>query len=103
LAAEGISVEVLDPRTVLPLDGDLILNSVARTGRLLVVDEAFSPFGFGGEVAALVADRGFDDLDAPIRRVNGVFTPTPYSPALEDAVVPKTSQIVAALRSLLAE
>jgi 2-oxoisovalerate dehydrogenase E1 component len=103
LAAEGVSVEVLDPRTVLPLDGDLILNSVARTGRLLVVDEAFAPFGFGGEVAALVADQGFDDLDAPIRRLNGVFTPTPYSPTLEGALVPKTADIVAALRSLLAE
>ncbi len=103
LAGDGISVEIIDPRTVLPLDGDLILNSVARTGRLLVVDEAFAPFGFGGEVAALVADRGFDDLDAPVRRLNGVFTPTPYSPTLEGAVVPQTADIVAALRSLLAE
>jgi len=103
LAAEGISVEVIDPRTVLPLDAETILNSVAHTGRLLVADEAFAPFGLTGEIAALVADRGFDDLDAPIRRLNGVFTPTPYSPSLEGAIVPRTSDIVAALRSLLAE
>jgi 2-oxoisovalerate dehydrogenase E1 component len=103
LAKEGISVEIVDPRTVLPLDGETILASVAKTGRLLVVDEAFAPFGLGGEVAALVADRGFDDLDAPIRRINGLFTPTPYSPPLEGAVVPKLTEIVAAIRDLLAE
>jgi len=103
LAKEGISVEIVDPRTVLPLDGETILASVAKTGRLLVVDEAFAPFGLGGEVAALVADRGFDDLDAPIRRTNGLFTPTPYSPPLEGAVVPKLTEIVAAIRDLLAE
>ncbi|MCY2965348.1 MAG: dehydrogenase E1 component subunit alpha/beta [Planctomycetota bacterium] len=103
LAAEGISVEVVDPRTVAPLDGETILNSVAKTGRLLIVDEAFGPFGLGGEVAALVADRGFDDLDAPIRRVNGLLTPTPYSPPLEGAVVPKLTEITSAIRDLVAE
>jgi len=103
LASRGISVEVIDPRTVAPLDGETILRSVAKTGRILVVDEAFSPFGLGGEVAAIVADAGFDDLDAPIRRLHGRHTPTPYSPTLEAAVVPTTAGIVAAIAELCEE
>ena len=89
LAKDGISVEVIDPRTVAPLDVETILESVRKTGRLLIVDESFCPCGIGAEIAAQVAASGFDDLDAPIRRLNGVHTPTPYSPALESAVVPK--------------
>jgi 2-oxoisovalerate dehydrogenase E1 component len=103
LEREGISVEVIDPRTVSPLDSDTTLESVAKTGRLLIVDETFGPCGIGAEVAARVADAGFDDLDAPIRRLNGAFTPTPYSPPLEQAVVPDVPAIVAAIRGLLAE
>lgn len=103
LAAEGVSVEVIDPRTVAPLDVETILESVAKTGRLLIVDEAFSPFGIGAEIAARVADRGFDDLDAPIRRLNGLHTPTPYSPPIEAAVVPNGEAIAAAIRELLEE
>ena len=67
LASEGISVELIDPRTVAPLDIDTIAGSVAKTGRLLIVDESFAPCGIGAEIAAQLADRGFDDLDAPIR------------------------------------
>jgi 2-oxoisovalerate dehydrogenase E1 component len=103
LAANGISVEVIDPRTVSPLDSETILRSVAKTGRLLIVDEAFAPFGLGAEVAAIVADAGFDDLDAPIRRLHGAFTPTPYSPPLEKAVVPQVDEIERAIRELVAE
>ena len=103
LAKEGISVEVIDPRTVAPLDAETILASVAKTGRLLIVDEAFGPFGLGGEIAGIVSDRGFDDLDSPIRRLHGVHTPTPYSPPLEAAVVPDLAAIEKAIRSLLAE
>jgi 2-oxoisovalerate dehydrogenase E1 component len=103
LAAEGVSVEVIDPRTVSPLDGETILKSVHKTGRLLVVDEAFAPFGLGAEVAARVIDAGFDDLDAPIRRLHGAFTPTPYSPPLEKAVVPQVEDIERAIRELLEE
>ena len=103
LAKEGVSIEVIDPRTVAPLDGDTILASVRKTGRLLIVDEAFSPFGLGGEVAGIVSDRGFDDLDAPIRRLHGIHTPTPYSPSLEAAVVPDVAKIEKAIRDLLAE
>lgn len=103
LAAEGLSVEVIDPRTLAPLDCETIIASVAKTGRLLIVDEAFAPFGFGAEVAAQVSDRGFDELDAPIRRLNGLHTPTPYSPPLESAVTPDAAAIASAIRELLAE
>ncbi len=103
LAAKGISVEVIDPRTVSPLDGETILRSVHKTGRLLIVDEAFAPFGLGAEVAARVVEAGFDDLDAPIRRLHGAFTPTPYSPPLEKAVVPQVEDIERAILELLQE
>lgn len=103
LAAEGISAEVIDPRTISPLDTDTVLESVRKTGRLLIVDESFQPMGVGAEVAARVADQGFDDLDAPIRRLNGAFTPTPYSPTLEAAIVPNPTTIAQAIRDLVKE
>jgi 2-oxoisovalerate dehydrogenase E1 component len=103
LESEGISVEVIDPRTVSPLDVDTILQSVAKTGRLLIVDEPPAACGFAAEIAAQVVDAGFDDLDAPIRRLTGVFTPTPYSPSIENAVVPTADAIAAAIRSLSQE
>jgi len=103
LAKEGRSIEVIDPRTVSPFDGDTILRSVAKTGRLLVVDEPAGPCGFAAEVAALVARDGFDDLDAPVRRLSGVPTPTPYSPVLESQLVPDTARILAEMRGLLEE
>lgn len=103
LASEGLSIEVIDPRTVSPLDVDTILQSVAKTGRLLIVDEAFGPCSVASEIAAQVADRGFDDLDAPIKRLNGAFAPTPYAPSLEKAVVPSIDEIASALRELVKE
>lgn len=103
LAQEGISVELIDPRTVSPLDVDTIRRSVGKTGRLLIVDETFGPCGLGAEIAARIADEGFDDLDAPIRRLNGVFTPTPYSPPLEKAIIPQPADISRAIRDLVAE
>jgi len=103
LDKRGISAEIIDLATLSPIDIGTILSSVAKTGRLLIVDEAFSPFGVGAEIAAQIADRGFDDLDAPIRRLNGVHTPTPYSPPLEAAVVPNVAAIVGAIRNLVDE
>ena len=103
LVPEGISVELIDPRTVAPLDIDTIAASVARTGRLLIVDESFGPCGIGAEIAAQIADLGFDYLDAPIRRLNGALTPTPYSPPLEAGVVPTPVFIAQAIRDLAAE
>ncbi|HCN06648.1 MAG TPA: dehydrogenase [Lentisphaeria bacterium] len=103
LDAEGVRVELIDPRTISPLDTATILASVAKTGRLLIVDETFAPCGVGGEIAAQVVDQGFNDLDAPIKRLNGAHSPTPYSPTLEAAVVPSTEEIAAAIRDLMAE
>ena len=103
LEAEGISVEVVDPRTLAPLDMDTILASLHKTGRLLVVDETFGPCNVGAEIAAQAIDLGFDDLDAPIRRINGVQTPTPYSQPLESAVVPNPETIAQGIRDLMAE
>ncbi|MDA0658986.1 MAG: pyruvate dehydrogenase complex E1 component subunit beta [Planctomycetota bacterium] len=103
LEQEGISVEVVDPRTISPLDVETILQSVAKTGRLLVVDEPPASCGFAHSVAAQVTHGGFDDLDAPIRCLTGVFTPTPYSPSLEQAVVPSADAILAEIRSLVDE
>ncbi len=103
LERDGISVELIDPRTIAPLDFETIHESVRKTGRLLVVDEDFAPFGVGAEIAARMADVGFDDLDAPIRRINGLHTPTPYSPPLEGAVVPDVETIARAIRNLIRE
>jgi 2-oxoisovalerate dehydrogenase E1 component len=103
LERDGISVEVVDPRTVSPLDSETILQSVAKTGRLLIVDESFTPCGFAAEIASQAVAAGFDDLDAPIRRLTGVFTPTPYSPPLEQAVVPTAAAVANAIRSLMEE
>ncbi len=103
LASEGVSVEVVDPRTVSPLDTDTILQSVHKTGRLLIVDETFAPCNIGATIAAEVARHGFDDLDAPVHRVNGVFSPTPYAPSLEATIVPNADTIALAIRDLLDE
>ena len=100
---QHVSVEIVDPRTISPLDVDTILESVAKTGRLLIADESFAPFGVGAEIAARVVDLGFDDLDAPIRRLNGLHTPTPYSPSLEKTVVPQVEDVIAAIQDLLEE
>ena len=80
-----------------------MLASVARTGRLLVVDEDYAMCGMGAEIAAQVADRGFDELDAPVRRLNSLPAPVPYSPPLEAALAPTSASIVQAVRDLLAE
>jgi 2-oxoisovalerate dehydrogenase E1 component len=103
LEKDGISVEVIDPRTLAPLDMGAILRSLEKTGRLLVVDETFGPCGLGAEIAARVMEEAFDDLDAPVRRLNGAHAPTPYSPPLEGAVAPQVGDIAKAVRELLAE
>ncbi len=103
LAKEGKQIEVIDPRTVSPLDSETIVQSVRKTGRLLVVDEPAGPCGFAAEVAALVVDRAFDHLDAPVRRITGVAAPTPYSPVLEQTVLPDQAHITQALRALVEE
>jgi 2-oxoisovalerate dehydrogenase E1 component len=102
LAGEGYDVEVIDLRSIVPLDREAILASVAKTSRALVVHEAVRDFGIGAEVAALIADQAFWDLDAPVRRLGGPHTPVPYAPSLERVWVPDAERIAAELRELLA-
>lgn len=100
LASEGVNAEVIDLRTIVPLDKEAILESVARTGKLVIVHEAVRTGGFGAEIAAIVADEGFDLLDAPIKRVTAPDTPVPFSPVLEDAYLPNAEKIKEAVLSL---
>jgi pyruvate dehydrogenase E1 component beta subunit len=97
---EGIEAEVIDPRTLVPLDLDTIVASVRRTNRLVVAHEAVVPGGFGAEVVAAVQEAAFDDLDAPIGRVGAPFAPIPFSPPLEDAYLPGRQQVFDAVRRL---
>jgi acetoin:2,6-dichlorophenolindophenol oxidoreductase subunit beta len=101
LARDGIEAEVIDPRTLVPLDLDAIVASVRRTHRLVVAHEAVEHGGFGAELAAQVQAAAFDDLDAPVARVGAPFAPVPFSPPLEDAYLPGRAEIVAAARSTL--
>lgn len=104
LAAEGIEVEVVDVRSLKPLDKQTIVGSVARTGRVLITHEAPQTGGFGGELAAVVAEsEAFDYLDAPIRRLGGRDIPIPYNRTLERATVPQVEDIVASARALAKE
>ena len=100
LAAEGIEVEVVDPRTLVPLDLETIVESVSRTHRLVVAHEAVEHGGFGAEIAAQVQAAAFDELDAPIVRVGAPFAPIPFSPPLEDGYLPSRDDVVAAVRRL---
>jgi pyruvate/2-oxoglutarate/acetoin dehydrogenase E1 component len=102
LAADGIEAEVIDLRSLVPLDRDAVLASVHKTHRLLVVHEAIKRGGFGGEIAAIVAEEAFDDLDAPPRRLAGLETPIPYAQHLERTVVPQVEDIVRVAKELVA-
>jgi len=101
LSASGVSAEVIDLRCLVPLDMATVLASVGRTSRLLIVEENPYQGGWGGTVASIVADEGFESLDAPIRRVAAECVPLPFADALEDEVIPTTPKVVAALRRLL--
>jgi pyruvate dehydrogenase E1 component beta subunit len=102
LAADGIEAEVIDLRSLVPLDRDAVLASVRKTHRLLVVHEAIKRGGYGGEIAAMVAEEAFDDLDAPPRRLAGLETPIPYAQHLEKTVVPQVDDIVRVAKELVA-
>ncbi len=101
LAVEGIEAEVIDPRTYSPLDEQTILNSVEKTGRLVVVDESHPRCSLATDIAALAAESAFDALRGPIRMVTGAHAPVPFSPPLEDAYIPDPARVVAAVRSQL--
>jgi len=94
LDKKGIQVEVIDPRTIKPLDKKTILESVQKTGRLLIVHQACKTGGFGAEIAAMVAEEGFEFLVGPIRRLGSLDVPVPFSPKLEDYVLPNEQKII---------
>ena len=95
---EGISVEVVDPRTLQPLDEETIIKSVQKTNRCVVAHEAIVRMGFGAEVAAVVQEQAFDYLDAPVQRVGAKFTPLPFAPVMEQFVVPHQQDVLAAIK-----
>jgi len=101
LAAEGIQCEVVDPRTLSPLDEETILSSVGKTNKLVVVVEAAPRCSFASEVAAVVAEKGFDLLDAPIQRVTEMYTPIPFAPKLEQYVTPSVDKVIAAVKKVM--
>lgn len=94
LAAQGIEAEVIDPRSLSPLDEEAILTSVEKTNRLVIVDEANPRCGIAADISSLVADKGFDLLDAPIKKVTAPHTPVPFSPPLEDIYLPTPEKVV---------
>jgi 2-oxoisovalerate dehydrogenase E1 component len=102
LEGDGISVEVLDMRTILPFDMEAIARSVKKTSRVLVLHEDVLTGGWGGEIAARIAEDLFVSLDAPVRRVGALDTPVGYAPALEDAILPQVDGIEKVLRELAA-
>jgi pyruvate/2-oxoglutarate/acetoin dehydrogenase E1 component len=101
LAREGISAEVVDPRTLVPLDEETIIESIRKTHRLVVADEATPAASAASEIAAVAAERAFDWLDAPVRRVCARNVPIPYAPALERAVIPDAARIASAVRDVV--
>ena len=98
LAKEGISCEVVDPRTLRPMDIETMIGSVRKTHRVVVVEAGAGFAGMGSEIAAFVAENAFDDLDAPVERVTGANAPMPYARNLEQAKTPSKGKIVAAIR-----
>jgi len=101
LEKEGVKAEVVDPRTLVPLDREGILESVKKTGKVVIVHEAPTFGGFGGEIAAMIAEEGFYTLDAPIKRVGAPFTPVPAHPLLEQFYLPNAEKIVKAAKEIL--
>jgi pyruvate/2-oxoglutarate/acetoin dehydrogenase E1 component len=101
LAKKGVSAEVIDPRTIQPLDEDLILGSVKKTGRAVIVHEAPVFGGFGGEIAAMLADKGIDYLDGPVKRVGALFTPIPNWNKMEEYYLPDVDKIVGAVSEVI--
>jgi pyruvate dehydrogenase E1 component beta subunit len=101
-AREGIEVEVIDPRSVSPLDQDCLLASVRKTGRLVIAHEGWAPCGVGAEIAALAAEHALSALKAPVRRVTPPFTPVPFSPPMERFWLPDAGRVLAAVRETMA-
>ncbi len=100
LAALGISAEVIDPRTTVPLDREALIKSAKKTSRVIVVDEGYQAYGVTAEIAAVIADGAFYYLDAPVKRIGAMDVPVPFSPVLEDLTVPTPERVVATAKSL---
>lgn len=100
LEAEGMDIEVLDPRSLYPLDKKAIMDSVKKTNRVLIVTEEVKRGGYGGELSAMIAEEAFESLDAPIVRIGALNTPIPFSPSLEEFVIPNALDIVNAIRKM---
>jgi pyruvate/2-oxoglutarate/acetoin dehydrogenase E1 component len=101
LEQDGVSVEVVDPRTLVPLDRETLVASVTKTGRALVVDEGHTSFGVSAELAAVLADEAFWHLDAPVKRLAALDVPIPFSPVLEDQTVPTPERVVEVTKALV--
>jgi 2-oxoisovalerate dehydrogenase E1 component beta subunit len=97
---DGISVEIVDLRTLVPWDKKAVLESVSKTSKVLVLHEDTHTGGFGGEIAATIAEESFEDLDAPVKRLTAPDTPVPFSPPLEKAFIPQVDDVASALREL---
>jgi 2-oxoisovalerate dehydrogenase E1 component beta subunit len=100
LDADGVSVEIIDLRTVMPWDKTAVLESARKTSKVLVLHEDTRTGGFGAEIAATVAEEAFEDLDAPVKRIAAPDTPVPFSPPLEKAFIPQVENVTAGLREL---
>lgn len=101
LSKKGIDIEVVDPRTLIPLDKQAIVESVKRTGRAVIVSEDCRTAGVGAEIASVIMEEAFDYLDAPIKRVSALDVPIPYSPVLEGAAIPQEEDIIVAVRGIM--
>ncbi|MDA3919897.1 MAG: alpha-ketoacid dehydrogenase subunit beta [Salinisphaera sp.] len=101
LAADGIEAEVIDPRTLVPLDEDTLITSVRKTSRAMVIDEGHQNYGITGEIASRIADKAFYYLDAPVQRVGAMDVPVPFSPVLEDLTVPTVDAVVERVRAVV--
>jgi pyruvate dehydrogenase E1 component beta subunit len=100
LAEIGLSAEVIDPRTLVPLDRNTLIESAKKTSRAIVIDEGYQDYGVTAELAAVIADGAFYYLDAPVRRIGAMHVPIPFSPVLEDLTIPNAAGVVAAAKTL---
>jgi pyruvate/2-oxoglutarate/acetoin dehydrogenase E1 component len=101
LEADGISAEVIDPRTTVPLDTQALIESAKKTSRVIVIDEGYERYGVTAELASVIAEGAFYYLDAPVKRMGALDVPVPFSPALEDLTVPDAERVAAAARQLV--
>jgi pyruvate dehydrogenase E1 component beta subunit len=102
LARDGIEVDVIDPRTLSPLDTDVLVQAAVKTGHVLIVDEGYQSFGVTAEFAARIQEAAFDYLDEPVRRLGAADVPVPFAPSLEDLTIPNATRIVELVKEMLA-